>query len=264
MPPWIWMFSAVAWKYASRAVGLGERGHRGQLVVQLGGAPQAVVRGALGRLDLEQHVGALVLDGLERTDRATELHADLGVLDGHLEHLLGATDLLGGEADGGEVEHALSTAQPSPSVPMSVAGVFGELELGLLAGLVHGAERGAGEARGAAVDGEQADALGGAGGDDDEVRGVAVEHEHLGAVERVAVARGGGLHGDAALVPLAVGLGEGEGGDGLAAGDARQVRGLGGVVTAVDQGVGGQHDGEKNGAHSRARPISSSTMPSST
>jgi hypothetical protein len=118
-----------------------------------------------------------VLDRLERTDRATELHAHLGVLDGHLEHLLGATDLLGGEADGGEVEHA---AEDAPALALGAdqrgRGVR-ELELGLLAGLVHRAERGAGEARGAAVDGEQAHALVGAGGDDDQVRGVAVEHE---------------------------------------------------------------------------------------
>jgi hypothetical protein len=64
---------------------------------------------------------------------------------------------------------------------MSVAGVFVEVELGLLAGLVHGGQRRAGEARGVAVDGEQAHAGAGAGGDDDQVGGVAVEHEHLGA-----------------------------------------------------------------------------------
>ena len=70
----------------------------------LGGAPQAVVGGRLGRLDLQQHVGALVLDRLERADRATELDAHLGVLDGHVEDLLRAADLLGGEADDDQVE----------------------------------------------------------------------------------------------------------------------------------------------------------------
>src|SRR4051795_5145841 len=39
-----------------RAVRLGERRHRRQLVVHLGRAPRAVVRRALGRLDLEEHV----------------------------------------------------------------------------------------------------------------------------------------------------------------------------------------------------------------
>src|SRR5687768_17776852 len=52
--------------------------------------------------------------------------------------------------------------------------------------------------------------------------GVAVEHEHLRARERVPVARLGGLHGDALLVPPAVLLGEGQRGDGLAGGDARE------------------------------------------
>src|SRR5438067_6219095 len=48
-----------------RAVRLGQAGHCGELVVQLSGGPARVVGGRLGRLDLEQHVGALVLDGLE-------------------------------------------------------------------------------------------------------------------------------------------------------------------------------------------------------
>ncbi len=55
------------------------------------------------------------------------------------------------------------------------------------------------------------------------------------------------------LVPLAGGLGEGDGGDGLAAGDAREVGGLGGVVAGVEQGVGGEHDrGEVRGAQQGA------------
>src|SRR6476469_8268565 len=45
-----------------RAVGLGERGHHRQLVVVLGRRPRRVVRRRLRRLDLEEHVGALVLD----------------------------------------------------------------------------------------------------------------------------------------------------------------------------------------------------------
>ena len=61
-----------------------------------------------------------------------------------------------------------------------------------------------------------------------------------------------GLHGDAALVPLAGRLGEGERGDRLAGGDAGQEVLLGGVVTAVQQRVGGEHDGrEVGGAEQR-------------
>src|SRR5687767_5073306 len=90
-----------------RAVRLGERRDGRKLVVELGRAPAGVVRGGLGRLNLEQHVSALVLDGLERPDGASELDAVLGVLHRHLQHELRATDLLGGESDGGEVEHAV-------------------------------------------------------------------------------------------------------------------------------------------------------------
>ena len=104
-----------------------------------------------------------------------------------------------------------------------------------------------------AVDGEEADAALGAGRNDDQVGGVAVDHEHLRAGQGVAVAALGGGQGDAGLVPLAARLGEREGGDGLAAGDAGQVRGLGGLVTAVDQRVRGEHDGaEERGAQQRA------------
>src|SRR5688572_3065055 len=161
------------------AVGLGQRGHGGELVVQLRGAPTGVVGGRLGRLDLEQHVGALVLDGLERADGPTELHAVLGVLHGGLEAHLGPADLLGGEADGGEVEHG------GEGVPAGTVGAdegaldAGQLELGLLAGLVHGGQRGAGESGGVTGDREQADAGGGAGGHDDHVGGVAVDHVGL-------------------------------------------------------------------------------------
>ncbi len=34
-----------------------------------------------------------------------ELHAHLRVFDGHLQHPLGAADLLGRERDGSEIEH---------------------------------------------------------------------------------------------------------------------------------------------------------------
>src|SRR5438874_3030931 len=45
------------------AVRLGQAGHGGQLVVELGCGPACVVRRRLGRLHLEEQVGALVLDG---------------------------------------------------------------------------------------------------------------------------------------------------------------------------------------------------------
>jgi hypothetical protein len=103
------------------------------------------------------------------------------------------------------------------------------------------------------VDGEEAHARGGAGRDDDEVRGVAVEHVDLGAVEISRRRRRTGGGGDAASSQRPLGLGEGEGGDGLARGDAREVLGLGGVVAGVQQRVGGEHDGgEERGAQQGA------------
>ena len=236
-----------------RAVGLGERGDRGQLVVHLTGAPESVVRGALRRLDLEQHVGALVLDRLEGADGATELDAVLGVLDGHVEHELRATDLLGGEADRGEVEDGLEDL-PAATVGSDERGRGrGELEAGLLAGLVHGRERGALEAGGITVDREEADTGGRPRRHDDQVGGVPVEDVGLGAGQGVSIARGGRLHGDAALVPAARRLGEGEGGDGGPSCDAREVRRLGGVVTGLDERVGREHHGgEERGAQQGA------------
>ncbi len=72
---------------------------------------------------------------------------------------------------------------------------------------------------------------------------MAVEDEHLLAGDGVAVARLGGGGLDALLVPAAVGLGEGEGGLGLAGGDAGEQLRLGGVVAAVEDRVGREHDG---------------------
>jgi hypothetical protein len=105
----------------------------------------------------------------------------------------------------------------------------------------------AGQPAGVAVDGEQADALAGPGGDEDQVGGGAVDHEALRAGQRPAVTLLRRLQRDAGLVPLARRLGEGEGGDRLARRDAGEVVTLGGFVTAVDQRVGGQHDGREVG-----------------
>src|SRR5436190_17223073 len=122
------------------AVRLGEARDDRELLVVLGCRPRRVVRRRLRRLDLEQHVGALVLDCLERADGATELHAHLRVLDRHLEHLLSTTDLLGGQTDRSQIQHG---RQRLPTLALGAEqrgrGV-GELELGLLSRLVHGAE----------------------------------------------------------------------------------------------------------------------------
>src|SRR5438132_1086455 len=63
-----------------RAVRLGERRGQRQLLGVLGRRPAGVVRGRTRHLDLHEHVRALVLDRLERTDRTSELVALLRVL----------------------------------------------------------------------------------------------------------------------------------------------------------------------------------------
>lgn len=54
-------------------------------------------------LDLHQHVGAGVFDGLERSDGPAELVAHLGVLDGRRQHRLGESEAVAGDRDRGAV-----------------------------------------------------------------------------------------------------------------------------------------------------------------
>ena len=81
-----------------------------------------------------------------------------------------------------------------------------------------------------------------------------VDHEHLVPVEDEAVATGLGRALNAAEVPLPVVLGDGQGGDGLAGGDAGQVGLLGLVVARGQHGVGGQGDGGEEGGAQQGGP----------
>src|SRR4051812_30582777 len=58
--------------------------------------------GRLARLDREEHVGADVLDGLERADRPAELRSDAGVAECTVQRGFRATYLTEREADRGE------------------------------------------------------------------------------------------------------------------------------------------------------------------
>ena len=231
-----------------RAVGLRQRGSGGKLVVHLCGTPQAVVRGRLGRLDLEQHVGALVFDGLERADGATELHPVLGVLDCHFQDELGAAYLLGCQADDGEVEDGAECGPASAVGSDERALGAAELDLGLLARLVHGGQSRPGDAGAGGVDRVEADTGCAASGDDEQVGGMAVDDEALGAGD---LARGVGGCGDPCFVPPSVLLGEGEGGDRFTRSDTRQVGCLGGLVAGVEQRQTGELAGEEGGAQQR-------------
>jgi hypothetical protein len=79
---------------------------------QLGGVRRAVVDGGQGRLDagagqlqIGEHLGRAVLQGLERADDLAELHARLEVVEGGLEGLDRRAEHLGREAGAGAVEH---------------------------------------------------------------------------------------------------------------------------------------------------------------
>ena len=64
-----------------------------------------------------------MFDRLERANRAAELHTNLRVLDGLLEHHLSAPDLLGSEADGNEIESLPYEKAPTPRERPSTADV---------------------------------------------------------------------------------------------------------------------------------------------
>ena len=75
------------------------RCHLFEIGVALAGQRARVEGGGPRGFDHHQHVGTLVLDRLERADRSTELLADLGVLDRHLQAHFRGADLLCGQSD---------------------------------------------------------------------------------------------------------------------------------------------------------------------
>ena len=75
--------------------GLGHRGGSAGVGRVVADRPGGVVDRGLRALDVDHHVRALVLDGLETADRTAELLAHLGVLDRDVEHLLRAANHLG-------------------------------------------------------------------------------------------------------------------------------------------------------------------------
>ena len=157
-----------------------------------------------------------MLDGLERTDGTTELHPILGVLHRHVETHLSATDLLCSEADSSKVKNGGENVPASTVGASECAFNVGEVEFGLLAGLVHGGQCSAGEAGGIASDGEEAHASSGAGRDDDHVRSVTVDDVGLGAIDLPRSAIVGGGCFDTRFVPATIRFGEGNRGDGFA------------------------------------------------
>ena len=132
--------------------------------------------------------------------------------------------------------------------------MFDELEAGLLARLVHGRERRAGQPGCVVFDPEEGDALARAGGDHDQVGHVPVEDEHLVPVEDPAIPARLGRQLDPAEVPPSVVLCDGQGPDGLARGQTREEVFLGLVVARRQHRVGGQGDGGEERRAQQRRP----------
>ena len=112
------------------------RGHGrgvGELVASRGGGPGRVPHGSRRQLGGDQHVGAVVLDGLEHADRPAELLAHLRILAGHRGALAGHAGRLGGEEHAGEVQHDLAAAGEDfglRAVERHPGGAAGRIEVG--------------------------------------------------------------------------------------------------------------------------------------
>ena len=226
-------------------VRLGQRGEHRDLRGALGHRPGGVVHRRAGGFQLQQQVGAAVLDGLEAPDRPVELVPLPGVAQRHVQRRLRTAQLLGGQRDRGDVQRGGQGDRVRLDPPRRGAG---ELQPGQRAGLVQRGQWGAGEAGRAGVHGVEV----GAGGHHDEVRDVAVRDVVLVSIEDGA----GAGEGAAAGCPGAVVLGVREGGDRPAAGDAGQQVLAGLLVAAVQDRVGGQHGaGQVRPAEQRAAQL---------
>ena len=181
-----------------------------------------------------------MLDGLERTDRATELDPALRVLDRALEAALGSPDLLCRQRDCRQLQGLGETGCGATVGAEQGRRCVLEGQLRLLAGLVHGGQRGSGEPWGIAFDGEEAQAGVSTCGDQDQVGHVTVEDVALRPIEDPSITALGRRELDGLEVPPARGLGDGQRRDRLTSGDAGEVRCLRLVVATGQQRVGGQ------------------------
>ena len=185
--------------------GLGERGDGLDIGIAVVERRRGVVGRRLRQLDIDQHVGRLVLHGLERSEGASELHAHLDVVERVLAQPLGAAHHLVGEAHQ-RLLHRLGE-RPGRAAGLAQQPRLDRIELQAreLAGLVHGLEATALEARCVPGHGEERQpVLAGrprlARQHDDEIGGVAVEHEALDSIQAIDGAGGGRGHGDGGAV----------------------------------------------------------------
>src|SRR5215468_5332647 len=200
------------------------------------------------RLHVAQEIGAGVLDGLKRPERAPELLASLRVLHGDVKDALGAAHHLGGAGEGARLERG---AQRFPSASRRAEEILRpqlcsrkiHLARPVARHRLHGEH---GDAWPPRVEQEEVHSRAPARGHDQLVGDVRVVHEELAAREpgaRLAPERDGLAVDRRAL------LGEGEDADALAARQSRQVS-----LALRDAAAGGDEGGGHHRTlHVRAR-----------
>jgi hypothetical protein len=206
-----------------------------------------------GRLDLQQHVRALVLDRLERSDGPAELHARLPVLHRLLQAGGRAAHLLGGERGDGQIDDPVQVRASVPGRADPNGRGVGERDDTQRTGDVERVQPPPGKTRRPCLDGEEPRPVGRRRHNEEQLGGVAVHHEGLAAGERPAlprrVGRGGGFR-ERGPVTLAQRHRGGQG----PTGDARQPPAHRGLVPARDERLAGQRDRteERPGQHDPA------------
>ncbi len=206
--------------------------------------PGAVVAVRPRELDLAPQVGQAVLEGLERGDRAAERVAAVHELLGDLEGALGAAELLEGHEHGRAVENPVGQGRALTGVAEPRRGCALEADLRQRAGRIERADGGALHAVALEIHQHQAHAAALLRGDHREARHVAVGYRQLRARELAALE--GGLDALGRVLPGL--LGEGEGADGLAGRELRQVLLLLLIAARLQDRLGGEVDarGERN------------------
>ena len=191
----------------------GQTGERGPFGIVGRGGLSCVVGRRLGELHVQQHIGELVLDGLERAYCPPELHPQLRITYRRVEHGLGAAHHLVGKRDRRPIESAEDWRRTIIEVAEQVRMSAAKIDARDLAGRIHRFQKASFHAGGIRIEREQrqpleAGSLRGACGDDQQVRHVAVHDETFDSVETVAVRIGSGDKLDAGWIPIAIGLGD--------------------------------------------------------
>src|SRR6267143_2584270 len=98
--PAVHLHTAIAhFAISVRAEGLRYRNRAARLGCVLGQSPRRIIGRRARALSHQQNVGALMLNGLESTDRTTELLTRLRKLDGRVKHPLHPANHLGTQRD---------------------------------------------------------------------------------------------------------------------------------------------------------------------